>query len=176
MTTVSAPSSGIQVLAYTDGGCRGNPGPGGWGFALLHLPTGTTLVQRGGEPHTTNNRMEYTAALRVLQALKDGSHVEIRTDSRLLVQTVTQWMAGWKRRGWKKGDKKPVANLDLVQALDTELQRVHAQFTWVKGHVGEPGNELADSLTNDAMDALAAGLDPEHAQRRDSLPFAVERP
>ena len=96
------PSPRPRVLAYTDGGCRGNPGPGAWAFLLVDLASGAALERAGGDPHTTNNRMEYLAAISVLESLKVPSDVEIRTDSRLLVNTVTTWMKGWKNKGWKK--------------------------------------------------------------------------
>ncbi len=161
------------LLAYTDGGCRGNPGPGGWGSVLVHVPTGTTRIARGGEPHTTNNRMELMGILRTLEALSRPSAVEIRTDSKFCIDALTKWMPGWKRKGWKKADKEPPANLDVLQALDTALADHDVRFTWVPGHAGEPGNELADRLTNEAMDALAAGRDPESLVRAETAPFRI---
>ncbi len=158
-----------KVLAWTDGGCRGNPGPGGWGFLLVHLATGAALERRGGEPQTTNNRMEMTAAIEVLLALKGPAEVEIRSDSRYLVDMCTSWMRGWKRKGWKKKGG-PIKNLDLVQQLDELIQVHHVKWTWVRGHVGVPGNEHADRLTNLAMDAVQGGRDPAAEQRYEQTP------
>lgn len=157
----AVPGTAARVLAYTDGGCRGNPGIGGWG-AILVDPTGAKArVLVGGEPDTTNNRMEMTAALKVLESLTvAGVHVEIRTDSRYLVDVGSKWLAGWKRGGWRRKDGEPVKNLDLVQALDVQIARHKVRWTWVEGHAGEPGNELVDRLTNDAMDAIRARRDP----------------
>ena len=161
-----------RVLAWTDGGCRGNPGPGGWGFLLVDLSSGRALERRGGEAQTTNNRMEMTAAIEALLALKGPSEIEIRTDSRYLVDMCRQWMKGWKRRGWKKKGG-PIKNLDLVQQLD-ELIAVHrVTWTWVRGHAGVPGNEFADQLTNLAMDAVQWGGEAAVERRYDKSPVTV---
>lgn len=162
------------VLAYTDGGCRGNPGPGGWGFVLVHVPSGVTLESRGGDAATTNNRMEMLAAIRCLEALtRPGQDVEIRTDSSYLRDLATKWRLAWKRKGWRKADGEPVANLDLVQALDLLLAQHRVTWTKVKGHAGEPGNERADQLTNEAMDAVQANRDPAWTARHPIGPFDV---
>lgn len=165
------------LVAYTDGGCRGNPGgPGGWGMLLIHVGSGRALEKRGGEAETTNNRMEVTAAIEALQALKaPGQDIELRTDSRYLKDMAESWMAGWKRRGWRKRSGEPVANLDLVQALDVLLQQHRVRWTWVKGHAGEAGNEHADALTNAAMDAVQAGEDPNASRRFADSPVRVPR-
>ena len=158
-----------KTLAWTDGGCRGNPGPGGWGFLLVHLGTGAALERRGGARQTTNNRMEMTAAIEALKALKGPGDIEIRSDSRYLVDMCTTWMKGWKLKGWKKKGG-PIKNLDLVQQLD-ELMQVHrVTWTWVKGHAGVPGNEHVDLLTNLAMDAVQGGRDGVAEQRYDRTP------
>ena len=140
------------VVIYTDGACRGNPGPGGWG-ALLSF-NGREKELFGGEAETTNNRMELTAAIRGLAALKRSCDVDLYTDSEYLRLGITQWMANWKRRGWKTASRKPVKNQDLWQALDTEAGRHRIRWHWVKGHSGDEGNERADELANRGIDAL----------------------
>lgn len=168
----AATSSGL--VAYTDGGCRGNPGPGGWGFVLVHLASGVTLEARGGSQYTTNNRMELQAAIGALEALtRPGQEVEIRTDSSYLRDLASQWLPGWKRRGWKRPTGEPVANLDQVQRLDELLVAHRVRWTKVKGHSGEPGNERADRLAADAMDALAAGTEPAWTNRLSAPPFRI---
>ena len=171
----AAPSA-CRLVAYTDGGCRGNPGVGGWGFLLVDTDSGTALSKRGGETPTTNNRMEITAALEALTALnRPNLDVEIRTDSKYLKDLATKWIEGWKRKGWRKRDGEPVKNLDLVQRVD-ELNRLHTvTWTWVPGHAGEPGNEHADMLTNHAMDDLKAGRDPSFERRYPVSPVRVLR-
>ncbi len=164
-STVPRPS----VLAFTDGGCRGNPGPGAWAFLMIDLKRGGALERAGGERHTTNNRMETLAAIRVLEALAIPSDIEIRTDSRLLVNTATQWMKGWKKRGWKRKGGK-VENLDLVKRLDELTQRHRVRWTWVRGHDGVPGNEHVDSLANLAMDALQASGQAQLEKRYSESP------
>ncbi len=163
----------VPLVIYTDGGCRGNPGVGGWGFVLIHLPTGATLEERGGEPNTTNNRMELSAAIRGLEALrKPGQSVEIRTDSKYLKDMAETWMKGWKRKGWtKKGGE--IKNLDLVKALDVLLAQHTVRWRWVPGHAGEPGNEHADMLTNLAMDAVSGGGSANAQRRLSAPPFVV---
>jgi ribonuclease HI len=141
------------VLVWTDGACSGNPGPGGWA-AIVVWPDGELEELSGGAPHTTNNRMEYTAALEGLRALPAGSAVCIVTDSRLMLDSMTKWIAGWKRKGWKTAGGDPVKNQDLVKALDAEIAR-HAEvrWHWVRGH--ETGSEHAHKVLNDRADRLA---------------------
>jgi len=158
-----------RVLCFTDGGCRGNPGPGAWAFLLVDLASGAGLERADGAADTTNNRMEFTAAIRALEALKRPTEVEIRTDSRLLVKSATEWMAGWKARGWRRRDG-PVENLDLVQALDTQIARHRVRWTWVPGHAGVAGNEHVDALTNRVMDTLQAGAPAAHERRWSQSP------
>lgn len=151
-----------EALVWTDGACRGNPGPGGW--AAIVVPPGSPdapVELSGGEPHTTNNRMEYTAALEGLRSLPAGSRVCIVTDSRLLLDSMTKWIAGWKRKGWKTASGDPVKNQDLVMALEAEIAR-HAEvrWHWVKGH--ETGAEHAHKALNDRADRLAVAA--SHAQ------------
>ena len=135
-----------QVTIYTDGACKGNPGPGGWGAWLSSGGHDKELF--GGEPQTTNNRMELTAVIEALASLKRTCEVTIYTDSEYVRKGITEWMPGWKSRGWKTADKKPVKNVDLWQRLDAlrVLHTVH--WRWVKGHAGDPGNERADELAN----------------------------
>jgi ribonuclease HI len=143
-----------EALVWTDGACRGNPGPGGWA-AIVVPPDGAATVEiSGGEPYTTNNRMEYTAALEGLRSLAPGSSVCIVTDSRLMLDSMTKWIAGWKRKGWKTAGGDPVKNQDLVQALEAEMNR-HAsvRWHWVRGH--ETGAEHAHKVLNDRADQLA---------------------
>ena len=154
-----------QVLAWADGGCRGNPGVGGWGFVVVDAATGAALERRGGERATTNNRMELTAALRALEALRrPGMRVRLHTDSQYVVKAMSEWVGGWKARGWRRKDG-PLLNVDLLQALDAEAARHQVVWQWVKGHAGDPGNEWADRLTNAAMDAVARGGDGAWEQR-----------
>ncbi len=140
------------VEMYTDGACRGNPGPGGWGVLLQY--NGHKKQLKGAEVHTTNNRMEITAAIEGLAALTRACKVSLTTDSQYLRRGVTQWLANWKRHNWRTAAKKPVKNVDLWQRLDEELQRHHIDWHWVKGHSGHPGNEIADALANAAIDEL----------------------
>ena len=137
---------------YTDGACRGNPGPGGWGVVLEYGGTRKTL--HGGEAATTNNRMELTAVIRGLQALKRVCDVKIVTDSRYVMQGMTEWMDNWKRRGWRTAAKKPVLNSDLWLQLDELAKNHRIEWEWVKGHSGHPENELADLLANRGIDEL----------------------
>jgi ribonuclease HI len=138
-----------QVVIFTDGACSGNPGPGGWG-AILTSGSHQREI-KGGEAHTTNNRMEMTAAIRALEALKRPCRVELHTDSQYLRQGVTEWLAGWKARGWKTADKKPVKNEDLWRELDTARARHQVDWRWVKGHAGHPMNERADALAREGL-------------------------
>ncbi len=145
--------SGI-VEIYTDGACRGNPGPGGWGALLIAGEHRKRLW--GGESSTTNNRMELTAAIEALNALKGSRRVVLHTDSKYVMDGITQWMANWKKRGWKTAAKKPVKNQDLWQALDAAIARHDITWKWVKGHDGDPGNEEADALANRGIDDMLA--------------------
>ena len=137
------------VVIYTDGACSGNPGPGGWGAILTYGETSKEIF--GGEPVTTNNRMELMAAISALDALKRPSRVELHTDSQYVMKGITQWIHGWKKNGWRTADKKPVKNAELWQRLD-EARRVHEiDWRWVKGHAGHPENERADELARMGM-------------------------
>ena len=141
------------VQIYTDGACRGNPGPGGWGAVLRYGDKEKTLY--GGEAETTNNRMELTAVIRALQCLKHNKRrVRITTDSKYVLQGMTEWIEGWKRKGWRTASKKPVLNADLWQELDALVQQFDIDWHWVKGHSGHPENELADQLANRGIDEL----------------------
>lgn len=140
------------VTIYTDGACRGNPGPGGWGAFLVLNEKKREMC--GGEKDTTNNRMELTAAIEGLGALKKPCKVLLVTDSQYVLKGVTEWMAGWKKRGWKTAAKQPVKNVDLWQKLDLALGPHDVKWEWVKGHAGHPGNERADQLANRGIDEL----------------------
>lgn len=142
------------VEIYTDGACRGNPGPGGWGALLISGRHRKTL--HGGDPETTNNRMELTAAIEALNALKVGQSVVLHTDSKYMLDGINSWMAAWKKRGWKTAAKKPVKNRDLWEALDSAIEAHDIEWVWVKGHSGDPGNEEADALANRGIDELEA--------------------
>jgi ribonuclease HI len=135
-----------HVKIYTDGACKGNPGPGGWGVWLASGQHEKELW--GGERLTTNNRMELTAVIEALAALKRTSRVELHTDSQYVRQGITSWIHQWKQRGWKTADKKPVKNVDLWQRLEALSTLHHIDWRWVKGHAGDPGNERADALAN----------------------------
>jgi ribonuclease HI len=142
-----------QVIEiYTDGACRGNPGPGGWGVLLIAGKHQKTM--HGGDPETTNNRMELTAAIEALNALKGHSSVILHTDSKYVMDGIKEWMPNWKKRGWKTAAKKLVKNKDLWQALDEATGRHEIDWRWVKGHNGNPGNEMADELANRGVDEL----------------------
>lgn len=142
------------IEIYTDGACRGNPGPGGWGALLIAGKHEKTL--HGGELDTTNNRMEMMAAIEALNALKSSSNVILHTDSKYVMQGITDWMVNWKKRGWKTAARKPVKNKDLWQALDEAVQRHTIDWRWVKGHDGNHGNEMADELANKGVDEVQA--------------------
>jgi ribonuclease HI len=142
----------VEVEIYTDGACRGNPGPGGWGALLLFGEREREIS--GAEAQTTNNRMELTAVIRALEALKRPVEGAIYTDSQYVRQGVLEWMPNWKARGWKTADKKPVKNQDLWQALDALIVRHRLEWHWVKGHSGNVGNERVDQLANRAIDAM----------------------
>lgn len=141
---------------WTDGACKGNPGIGGWGAWMRSGAHERELF--GGEAHTTNNKMELTAVIEGLRALKEPCDVTLHVDSTYVMQGVKTWMAGWKRNGWRTADKKPVKNQELWQALDIEVARHHVTWVWVKGHAGDPGNERADQLANKGVEATRAAL------------------
>jgi len=140
-----------EVVIYTDGACSGNPGPGGWG-ALLQFG-GHERELKGGEPGTTNNRMEMLAAIAALEALKRPCLVNLYTDSVYLRDGITKWIVNWKRNGWKTAARKPVKNVDLWQRLEAAIERHQITWHWVKGHAGHPGNEAADALARQGLDA-----------------------
>ena len=145
--------TGFEVQLFTDGACSGNPGPGGWGFILRHLKTGKEMEQSGGDPHTTNNRMELTAVVEGLRTLKRPCRLELVTDSVYVGKGMTEWMTGWKRNNWQrreKGKLKPLKNAELWQALDKQMQVHDITFTHVKGHSGHPENERCDELAVEA--------------------------
>lgn len=144
-----------RVEIYTDGACRGNPGPGGWGALLRSGKTEKELS--GGELMTTNNRMELTAAIRALEALKRRCHVVLYTDSQYVRNGISEWLAGWKLREWRTAARRPVKNADLWQALDALVARHDIEWRWVRGHTGVDGNERADRLANLGIDRLLAG-------------------
>ncbi len=139
-----------KVVIYTDGACRGNPGPGGWGVLMHYQGNDRTL--NGYETQTTNNRMELTAAIQALRVLKRACHVELNTDSKYVMQGINDWIQNWKKNNWMTSSKKPVKNVDLWQQLDEARQRHQIDWVWVKGHSGVPGNETADQLANMAID------------------------
>ena len=136
---------------FTDGACRGNPGPGGWGVLITYGDHEKELC--GGEADTTNNRMEILAAIRGLEALNRECHVDLHTDSQYLRRGITEWMPRWKRNGWRTSARKPVKNADLWRALDETVERHDVSWHWVKGHSGHTGNERADALANQGLEA-----------------------
>jgi len=140
------------IEIYTDGACRGNPGPGGWGALLISGRHRKTM--HGGDPETTNNRMELTAAIEALNALRGKRKVILHTDSKYVMDGITEWMPNWKKRGWKTSAKKPVKNKDLWQALDEAASRHAIEWRWVKGHSDHPENDEADALANLGIDEL----------------------
>ena len=153
-------ASMAEIVAYTDGACSGNPGPGGWGAVLQAREGGTVVKERelkGGAAETTNNRMEMTAALAVLEALERPTELTIVTDSVYLRDGITKWLHGWKRNGWKTSAKKPVKNEDLWRALDEAQARHRVQWDWIKGHAGHPENERADELARAGMAPFKEG-------------------
>lgn len=141
-----------KIKIFTDGACRGNPGPGGWGVLLRYNSHAKKL--HGGEKNTTNNRMELTAAIKALQALKQPCSVELTTDSQYLKNGITNWIKKWKTKNWQTSTKKPVKNLDLWQQLDKEVERHQIAWHWVRGHTGHPENEIADQLANKGIDEV----------------------
>jgi ribonuclease HI len=142
-------SEAPHVVIYTDGACSGNPGPGGWGAILTSGHHEKEL--KGGESHTTNNRMELMAAISALEALKKPSKVDLHTDSQYVQQGISTWIKGWKRNAWRTADKKPVKNIDLWQRLDAALAQHEVHWHWVKGHDGHEMNERADELARSAI-------------------------
>lgn len=144
-----------QVEIFTDGACKGNPGPGGWG-ALLRMGENEKELS-GGEVHTTNNRMEMTAAIRALEALREPCEVSLHTDSKYLIDGITKWIHGWKKKGWKNAAKKPVVNEDLWRELEAITGKHTITWHWVRGHSGHPENERVDQLASDAAEASGVG-------------------
>jgi ribonuclease HI len=141
-----------SVVVYTDGACKGNPGPGGWGALLRWREHEKELF--GGERDTTNNRMELTAVIQALSALKSRCQVAVYTDSEYVKNGITTWIHGWKQRGWRTADKKPVKNMELWQRLEALAAQHDVQWHWVRGHDGDPGNERADALANRGVDSI----------------------
>lgn len=144
------------VEIFTDGACRGNPGPGGWGALVRYGDTEKTMC--GGEAETTNNRMELTAAIEALVALREPCHVDLTSDSEYVRKGITEWLPNWKKRGWKTAARKPVKNMDLWQKLDAAATRHQINWHWVKGHSGHRENEIADSLANIGVDQVLESL------------------
>lgn len=140
------------IEAFTDGACRGNPGPGGWGVLLRYNRHEKRLY--GGELETTNNRMELLAVIKALEALKKQCHVRVTSDSQYVLKGINEWMDNWKARGWKTANKKPVKNVDLWMRLDQLQQNHDIEWVWVKGHSGHSENEIADQLANQGIDEL----------------------
>lgn len=150
-----------KITIYTDGACKGNPGPGGWG--VLFEYNGRQKTMHGGELLTTNNRMEMMAAISALETLREACEVTLFTDSKYVMQGLTEWLPGWKARGWKTASKQPVKNQDLWERLDAAVQRHKIDWRWVKGHAGDPGNEMADQLANQGLlAALGEHASPPH--------------
>ncbi|MDI5994089.1 ribonuclease HI [Pseudomonas sp. MDMC216] len=141
-----------DVVIYTDGACKGNPGPGGWGALLVYK--GVEKELWGGDPNTTNNRMELMAAIAGLIALTRPCSVKLVTDSQYVMKGIQEWLPNWKKRGWKTASKEPVKNADLWQKLDEEVNRHQVSWQWVRGHTGHPGNERADQLANRGVDEV----------------------
>ncbi|MGQ7274814.1 ribonuclease HI [Marinobacter sp. V034] len=143
-----------KVILYTDGACKGNPGPGGWGALLSYGKVEKELF--GGERNTTNNRMELMAAIEGLRALSRVCSIDLYTDSQYVRKGITEWMTNWKKNGWKTAARKPVKNADLWRMLDEEVGRHDVRWHWVKGHAGNPGNERADGLANKGVEKVAS--------------------
>jgi len=144
--------NGTVVEIYTDGACRGNPGPGGWGAILVYAGKEKTL--NGAEENTTNNRMELSAAIKALESLKRPCNVRLTTDSKYLHDGITKWLNNWHKNNWRTSQKKPVKNKDLWEELDQLISQYEIKWQWVKGHSGHPYNERADQLANEAIDKL----------------------
>lgn len=144
------------VEIWTDGACKGNPGVGGWGVLLRHGQHEKELY--GGEPATTNNRMELMAVIQALKALKRRCRIVIHTDSQYVQKGMTQWLANWKQRGWRTAARQPVKNSDLWQELDALVQKHDVSWRWVRGHAGDPGNERADALANQGVALVQAEM------------------
>jgi len=161
-STIAGGREAPEVVAYIDGACLGNPGPGGWGALLLGKSRRRELS--GGEANTTNNRMELTAAIKALEALKRSARVEIRTDSAYLVNGITRWLPDWQQRGWRTADKKTVKNRDLWESLLQLIHKHRVTWRWMKGHSGESGNERAHEL------ATMAALKVKNQQPTDNQP------
>jgi ribonuclease HI len=155
----------MDLVAFTDGGCRGNPGVGAWAFLLVDCASRQALERADGEGETTNNRMEMSAAIQALKSVKkSGGRILVLSDSKYLIGCCTEWMAGWKAKGWKRKGG-PLKNLDLLQQLD-ELISIHrVEWRWVAGHSGHDGNEHVDRLANEAMDRFALGRGAAHSRR-----------
>ena len=140
------------VIIYTDGACRGNPGPGGWGVLIEYGELSKQLY--GGDFSTTNNKMELTAAIMALKEIKEPCEIILYTDSKYVLQGIEGWIHNWKKRGWRGANKKPVKNIDLWKELDELRDKHNIKWNWVKGHSGDPGNETADMLANRGIDEL----------------------
>ncbi len=154
-----------DIIAYCDGGCRGNPGPGGWGVLIIDPVSREALERCGGENPTTNNRMELMGAIQVLRSFRrTGVSVLIHSDSTYVIKAASEWIPGWKARGWRRKEG-PLKNLELLQELDRRVNEHQVSWQWVKGHDGNPGNEHVDRLANQAMDALVQGRSPESERR-----------
>jgi ribonuclease HI len=162
---VTRQDAGSSVEIYTDGACRGNPGPGGWAFLVINATSGAAMERCGGERETTNNRMELMGAIMALRSLrKEGLTVQLHSDSQYVIKAASEWIPGWKARGWKRKEGA-LKNVDLLKDLDALGSRHQVSWRWVRGHNGNPGNERVDALTNQAMDALQSGKDPLFEQR-----------
>ena len=153
-----ADQNGDFIDIFTDGACSGNPGPGGWGAILRWR--GTERELWGGEPDTTNNRMEMTAAIRAIEAVKRPVKIRLHTDSTYVKDGITKWIANWKKKGWKTANRKPVKNMDLWQSLDEAVARHDVEWHWVKGHAGHPENERADELARRGISDHEGGSNP----------------
>jgi ribonuclease HI len=147
-----------HVELHTDGACSGNPGPGGWAYILIHPATGKRRESSGGEPDTTNNRMELRAVIEGLDALSRPSTVDLYSDSKYVLQGLSEWMDNWKKKGWRTADRKPVKNKDLWEILDERKGTHQIRFHWIKGHADHPENERCDRLAVEARERIAAGL------------------
>ncbi len=148
------------VELHTDGACSGNPGPGGWAFILKHPSSGKTREESGGEPGTTNNRMEMRAVIEGLRALSRPSCVDLYSDSQYVLNGLKDWLKGWKAKGWKTADRKPVKNQELWMELDTLVQRHNVRFHWIRGHNEHPENEKCDAMAVAARERIAGGAPP----------------